>query len=225
MREELLDSQPNGALEAARMNSGAIERHLVAVEYPLSPNFGKDLNERQAEAKYGVYVGDFLWIGNEPVMAISDLGPEERDEYDRLFANFEPVPVWPYETVDEFVKNERPIDPLTQKMQMGTVNFLGFFQDPKSVTGMAHRKKMAWQRLEFLERNLEDFDLIAKLEPKMKGKTSMQDLDSETQELLFDAYNLMSNLVSFNDPDLVMTYLGDSQEGGEIYTAGDYLVR
>ena len=225
MREELFDSQPNGAFDAAGTDGVVIERNHAASEYTLSPNFGKDLNERQVESKYGVYVGDFLWIGGEPVMAISDLEPEERNEYDRLFANFESVPVWPYETVDEFVRNERPVDPVTQQVQMGTVNFLGFFQDPESVTGMAHRRKLAWQRLEFLERNLEGFDLIARLEPKIKGKTSMQDLDEETQELLFDAYNLMSNLVSFNDPDLVMTYLGDSQEGGEIYTAGDYLVR
>lgn len=220
MREELRDNQTPEQLSAFEESIGG----TVVSHGELSPNFGRDLDERQPEAKYGVYVGDFLWIGNEPVMAISDLGPEERNEYDRLFANFEPVKVPGYGSIEEFVADERPIDPETGHVLMGNINFLGYFQAPESVTGMAHRSKMAWQRLEFLERNLEGIDMSGELESRLRGVTSMQQLDRETQALLLDAYNLMANLVSLNDPDVVLTYEGETSSGAK-YSARDYFKR
>lgn len=193
----------------------------------ISPNLGRDLNERVPEAQYGVYVGEFLWVGNSPVLAVSDLGPEERREYDQLFAQFVPAQIPEYSNLEEFLADERPIDPETGHLRPGTLNFLGFFQNPESVTGVSHRQKPVWSRLLFLERNIEEISYSGKLTERLRNITSMEQLDAETQRLLLDAYNLMANLVSVNDEDVQLVEIEAGTETGSQarYTAGDYLKR
>ena len=149
------------------------------------------------------YVAEPIFIGEHTVFP-SDLTPEDRE----LFEGFTPVNLEKYSDVGSFVADERPEGDL-----VGTLNFMGFFQNPETLSGMSHIPKPVSRRFSILYPEVV-YELRSRLsDPEI---TSFADLDSETLEILFESYNRMSELVDINEATR-------RSSDGDIFIDLDYL--
>jgi len=158
--------------------------------FRIDENFGRDIGER-VDAPYGSYVAEPLYIDGEPVLFPYDLEVEHFRRYEELFHGFIPAPIPEYSSVEAFVADERPAGD-----GPGTLNFLGYFQNPESVIGLAHQSRQVFARLAFL-----DPVLVEELQTKVGGEnvTSLTELSPQTQVRVFNTYNFMTHLVDVND--------------------------
>lgn len=141
------------------------------------------------------YVAEPLYVDGEVALFPGDLAWEQLQRYQELFDNFMPVPpgsLAEYPDVESFIADERP-----ENNTVGTLNFLGFFQEEESVAGLSHKQKPVFQRLRFLHP-----ELVEELEYAVVGVESLRELKREDQTRLWAAHERMRSLVSVNDPDL-----------------------
>ncbi|MEX0748899.1 MAG: hypothetical protein WD467_02620 [Candidatus Saccharimonadales bacterium] len=169
---------------------------------------GGHLSVVNGQFERGTYVATPVWVGNYVVFPYK-LSPELQP----LFKNFQPAPLSKYADVESFVADERPADD-----RPGTLNFMAYFQPARVLTGGSHKIRSPFRRLLLLnpklvhklEQDLADtyrYDSIAKLEP-------------QPQTRLFEAYNLMSEMVDINDENLFRT----EPDGTSVFDR-DYLKR
>lgn len=135
----------------------------------------------------GTYVAEPVFIGKtgEHVIFLSDLGPDDRN----LFEDFSPAQLREYPDVASFLADERP-----EGDGVGTLNFMGYFQSPETLSGISHKTRKVYRRLQLVAP-----DLVSELEEEIKDKWSLGELEPQTQEKLWAAYNLMANLVDVRD--------------------------
>lgn len=132
----------------------------------------------------GTYIAEPVLVG-EHIVFLNDLGPDDR----ALFENFSPLPLSEYPDVESFVADERP-----EGDGVGTLNFMGYFQNPETLAGISHKSRKVYRRLQLIAP-----ELVHELEEEIADKWSIAELDRATQEKLFTAYNLMASLVDAHD--------------------------
>lgn len=112
------------------------------------------------------------------------------DPYQKELLEFVAAPMRQYQTLEEFVSDERSSDDTR-----GTINFMGYFQEESTVAALAKKTTPAFQRLCIVAP-----ELVAGLESAIGYNdippAGFQDLSRETLSELHRAYQIMSCLVS-----------------------------
>lgn len=169
------------------------------------------------EANYGPYVAEPLILEGVGVFFPYDWSPERLTRCQELFRDFNPIHLPEYPDLESFLADERP-----QGDSVGTINFMGFFQNPMTIAGL-HRSKPVFSRFEILYP-----EMVTELDNEIayansQGITGIGELKEPVQEKLLRAYNYMVHLVGGGDDDSLFRFIEATSDGSTYEVDDKYL--